>query len=81
MNFLIGKMTKECERSDCSLTEHGCTSTCMGWQPTFDRHGNRTDSGDPNITSSEWRCSRCPRSWVAREQYGKTEILKVEVGK
>lgn len=79
MNFLIEKMTKDCQREDCSLTDHGTTSTCMGFTPTYDKRGNRSDAGDPNITTTEWRCSKCPKRWVARTQYGKTEILNVEI--
>ncbi len=80
-NHLIEKMTKDCARDNCSLTEHGTTSTCMGFQPTYDKRGNRTDAGDPNIVSTEWRCQKCLKRWVTRTQYGKTEILAVEIAK
>ncbi len=71
---IIREATKTCERTDCSLTESGGVSTCMGFTPTYDKDGKRTDRGDPNITSWSIRCSTCKREWDASEQYGNTTI-------
>lgn len=70
----IKEATKDCPRTDCSITCGGSTSTCMGWTPTYDKLGNRTDSGDPNIHTQWLRCSTCGKSWTASTQYGKTAI-------
>lgn len=75
MNFTISEMTKDCRRQDCSLSDYGVsTSTCMGWIPTYDKHGNRTDRGDPNIYRSGMRCSTCGLIWEIRTQYGETTM-------
>lgn len=71
---LIREVTKTCERTDCSLTESGGVTTCMGFAPTYDKYGTRTDRGDPNIRSWSIRCSACKREWVASEQYSNTAI-------
>jgi len=72
----IAEVTKDCPREDCSITDFGGvgTSTCMGWMPTYDKHGNRTDRGDPNIHSSALKCYTCGASWSISTQYGETTI-------
>jgi hypothetical protein len=72
---IIEQCTKDCTRDDCSITTDGGMVTCMGWTPTYDKHGNRTDDGDPNIHTQTVRCSTCRWQWTIRTQYGKTEIM------
>lgn len=74
---MIAEVTKDCPREDCSISggDSG-VSTCVGWSPTYDKHGNRTDCGDPNTFTSELRCSKCGASWIISTQYGKTTITQ-----
>lgn len=72
MTNIIAKMTNNCPREDCRLTSRGGATTCMGWSPQYDKHGNRVDCGDPNIHTQSYRCHTCGREWVASTQYGKT---------
>jgi hypothetical protein len=80
MNY-IAECTKNCPREDCSIT---CSitggdmwfSTLMGWIPTYDKNGNRTDPGDPNIRSTEVRCSVCEKHWRISEQYGDVTVTE-----
>jgi len=80
MNFqTIARCTKDCPREDCAIIDLGGASTCMGWTPTYDKHGNRTDRGDPNIHSNGLKCTTCGASWFASTQYGKTTITARDV--
>lgn len=76
---LIKEATRDCPREDCSLTSRGGASTCMAWTPTYDKHGHRTDSGDPNIHSGSLKCSSCGREWITQTQYGKTSVTEVAI--
>ncbi len=60
-----------CERKDCRFAPGASTTTCMGWQPVYDRNGNRMDDGDPNITTTSFRCLTCKREFSCRTQYNK----------
>ena len=71
---IIQQLTKDCERDDCSIVEGVSMTTCMGWTPSYDKHGNRTDAGDPNSTSTEWRCSACGRNWRTSTLRGETVV-------
>lgn len=72
---VIQEATKECPRDDCSITNSGMgVSTCLGWTPSYDKLGNRTDRGDPNTHSSELRCSRCGQRWTVVRKYDETKI-------
>lgn len=75
----IQELTKDCPRDDCLIYDSmGGTSTCMGWQPSYDKQGNRTDRGDPNIHTTSSRCVTCGAEWVFRIQYGETTTTRVE---
>lgn len=71
----IQKLTKDCPREDCSISggDYG-VSTCMGWTPTYDKNGNRTDRGDPNSYTTSYACSACGKRWSVTTQYGQTNI-------
>lgn len=75
----ISEVTKDCTREDCSITGGFGTSTCMAWTPTYDKNGNQTDRGDPNIHSSSLKCLTCGASWWLRTQYGETTIKKADM--
>jgi hypothetical protein len=64
----------ECKK-ECSFSGSGSMTTLMGYTPTWDKHGNMT-SRDPNITTSEIRCSTCGKRWLSRTQYGETTYLE-----
>jgi hypothetical protein len=49
--------------------------TCMGWTPTYDKNGARTDAGDPNITTHGFKCGTCGKTWSVSIQYGDTKIF------
>ena len=74
----IQAVTKDCPREDCSISGgNSGMSTCMGWSPSYDKHGNRTSRGDPNIFTTSLMCSKCGASWRLSTQYGKTTITPV----
>lgn len=68
------KATADCDRPDCKLVDRGGVSTLMAWTPTYDKNGNRTDRGDPNIRHSTIQCLTCNREWDAKTQYGETTV-------
>jgi hypothetical protein len=70
----IRKMTADCPREDCALQPGISTQTLMGWTPSYDKHGRRTDRGDPNIISTHWRCTACGREWIESTQRGAITI-------
>ena len=53
-----------CDRSDCRLQSSGGVSTLMMWLPTYDRAGNRVDSGDPNTHWNKVACLTCSKCWT-----------------
>jgi hypothetical protein len=71
---LFQRATKDCTRSDCQLVSSGGFSTCMGYMPTYDKNGTRTDRGDPNIHSSSLHCMTCGNRWHISTQYNETTI-------
>jgi hypothetical protein len=74
----IEMMTRDCPREDCTLQPGVSTTTCLGWTPSYNRHGGRMDSGNPNITSTQWRCVKCLREWVENEQRGNSTITSTK---
>ena len=73
----IHEATKDCLRDDCSISAVGPSrSTLMAWTPTYDKHGNRIDRGDPNIHSTTMRCWTCGSEWLLSTQYGETKVTK-----
>lgn len=75
---LVSQLTENCDRDDCSISLGGMASTCMAWSPTYDKRGNRMDHGDPNITTQSALCQTCRQRWVAKSQYGVTEIKLIQ---
>jgi hypothetical protein len=71
---LIQKVTADCSRDDCSISTGSGVSTCVAWQPTYDRNGNRTDRGDPNSHTTNVSCRTCRRSWTASTRFNETTI-------
>lgn len=75
MQNLIQQMTKDCASIDCAIHQiGGGVRTSLGWVKVYDKLGNRIDKGDPNITTSKWRCEVCGLEWKARTQYGQTTV-------
>lgn len=74
----IQQITKDCPREDCSLSSRGGISTCLGWVPTYDKAGKRTDRGDPNTHTESYYCSSCRSGWFVSTQYGVSKITKDE---
>lgn len=72
---LVKKLTKGCERADCSVVFDGHTSTCLGWTQSYDKDGNPSGS-DPNIDTMQARCVSCSKQWVVKTQFGETEIAQ-----
>ncbi len=74
---LSQELTKECQRDACQLTglDSG-TSTCIGWMPTYDKHGNRTDRGDPNIFTQSIKCLTCGASWSVQTRRDERTITR-----
>jgi hypothetical protein len=72
-------MTKDCPREDCSIQSGISTMTCMGWTPTYDKSGNRTDRGDPNIEATAYRCAKCGDEWTVRTQYGVSVVSRRKI--
>jgi hypothetical protein len=76
----LGKHQQVCDRPDaCRITEGYRTTTCIGWTPVYDGHGNQLNT-DPNITRWSEHCSTCGRTWDMTRTHGATasvERLKV----
>lgn len=54
---IIPELTKDCARDDCSISGgNSGVSTCLGWSPTYDKHGNRTDH-DPSCATLLATCA------------------------
>lgn len=78
---LIAQLTGDCPREDCAVQEGGSTSTCLGWTPTYDKRGERTDRGNPNSMRTSFRCSTCGKEWAAYTQYDETTFTIVKGAK
>ena len=67
----------ECEREDCRIQALGCTTTCMGYLPTYDKNGNLI-SKDPNTRTCRYSCSICNREWTTKTQYGILQLKEIK---
>jgi hypothetical protein len=65
---------RDCERdaAECRITNLGGMSTMLGWSPTYDGDGNRTDRGNPNSLTEWWHCRTCNRRWSSKTKFGET---------
>jgi hypothetical protein len=75
----VVKLTEGCPREDCSISFGAGMSTCMAWTPmmiapTYNKKGERTDQGDPNIHTSSAVCSACGKRWSICQQRGETTV-------
>lgn len=70
---IIKRLTKGCT-GDCAISNQGSSTTCMYWEPVYDRTGKVINGEDPNIITSYYKCSFCDISWKV-EQQGKTLII------
>ena len=62
----------ECKNKDaCRLHDYGWSTTCMGWTPVYDGHGNRVNS-DPNTSHGTTSCSACGGLWSVTTKAGAT---------
>ena len=66
-----------CEREDCRLTESAGYTTCMYFQPVYDRHGNNLNP-DRNVTKSELWCSVCNKRWAVSRCAGDISYTEME---
>lgn len=67
----------ECKSEDCRLHIGRSTTTCMYFQPIYDKRGNNTNP-DRNITTTEVHCSSCGKSWVVKQRGGEQiELMEV----
>ncbi len=71
MNFKEIACDKECQ-----FQEGPSYRTAMGWTPTYDKEGRLLNS-DPNITTTDVRCTTCGKEWKASRQHGKTTFMEV----
>lgn len=68
---------------DCPFHPRACRVTVIahphidliGWTPVYDGTGVMVNA-DPNATIHEYDCTVCGRQWLARTQYGQTEIFR-----
>ncbi len=68
---------KDCEREDCRYyASGGQISTCMYFQPVYDKHGNNINP-DRNSTSGEMFCSVCKRKWRYVKRLGEYSYEEV----
>ena len=61
------QMKVECEREDCRIVSLGSYTTCLGWTPIYDKHGNLLNS-DPNKITTEYKCTVCGNNWIETKQ-------------
>ena len=57
------------EKTKCRLSYGPGASTCMGWHPVYDGHGNAINH-DPNYTTSPVNCSTCGGRWIETRHAG-----------
>lgn len=68
---------EECEREDCIFVVKTEMTTCMYFQPIYDKNGNNINP-DGNTTSGEMVCSTCNKKWFYKKQYGKYSYEQIE---
>lgn len=60
--------------SECRIRSVSTGGPMLGWRPTYDGDGNRTDGGDPNWYSASQSRSTCKREWVETTHRGKVTV-------
>jgi hypothetical protein len=56
------------DKDKCRLRYGAVTSTCMGYSPVYDGHGNIVAGEDPNSRYQVVRCDACKRAWTKTER-------------
>jgi hypothetical protein len=67
----------ECSREDCQFAYGGRTTTCMYFQPVYDKNGVNINP-DANTTTFEVSCGSCGRMWVGKTCMGETTYEEVK---
>lgn len=67
-----------CERNDCRISFGYAETTCLGWNPVYDRNGALLNQ-NPNKTSRVVSCSACQRRWrVSTNGRGDEHITEID---
>jgi predicted secreted protein len=70
MNEDVRENQVVCDRRDeCRIAQGYRTTTCIGWTPVYDGHGNQVNR-DPNTTLWSEHCSTCKRTWDIEQSAG-----------
>lgn len=64
-----------CEK-DCRFRISGGVTTCMYFEPVYDKHGNNVNP-DGNTTTGTIQCDVCNRWWQYKTQYSKTTFTEM----
>ena len=67
----------ECPREDCKFTIFGGETTCMGFEPIYDKNGVNINP-DRNTTYFTVNCLSCGKMWVGRTRLDETTYGEVE---
>ena len=60
---------------DCRFSYGMSSTTCMYFDPIYDKNGVNINP-DGNITTGSVHCSTCNTSWHTHTQYGKTTFTE-----
>jgi ribosomal protein S27E len=67
----------ECPRKDCKFSISSQMTTCMYFQPIYDKNGVNINP-DANTTSFKVNCLSCGKLWVGKSRLDETTYDEVE---
>lgn len=62
MTDIIERLTKKCEREDCSIKMTSSSVSLFGWTQTYDEQG-QPQGIPPYTTTSMYQCDTCNKQW------------------
>lgn len=76
LNVIVAGSVEDKKRESNNYASGGQMSTCMYFQPVYDKHGNNINP-DRNTTSGEMFCSVCKRKWRYVKRLGEYSYEEV----
>lgn len=68
------------KKTKCRLHYGAAMTTCMGWTPIYDGHGNLVNS-NPNTLTQAVECDACSGAWVEQQTSGIKKWTPIPGGK